>query len=62
MAWFISNDFPIGLSSAYVPLPWYVISSETFTIKDRNQEIIYGILDNDGIIDLEGLAQLVIEN
>ena len=58
MAWLISNDFP----NAYAPLSWYVISSETFTIKDRKQETIHGVLENEGIIVLEGLAQLVIEN
>lgn len=42
--------------------PWHILETETFTIPDRKQEAIHGILDNEGTIILEGSAQLVIEN
>lgn len=42
--------------------PWQILSKELFIIPDRRQVSIHGILEVDGVLILNGSAQLTIEN
>ena len=51
-----------GSSTDEHGLPWRVLSTEELTLADRQQATIHGEFVLEGVVILEGSAQLVIEN